>query len=475
MPTNCSIKPNKQAETWSAFHDPAYGNGVHGGVSPQWIFSSHPVPRPPFISIRNWRSSLLLSPARIIILSVCLFLLAPLPAFSFQGYHIKNKALNLLDPQTEWETHGEHSLVQAWKNLQEVIGPLQLELLSVAYGQLWSDAEVNGVSHDGRALLGWDTRFKAHWRPWRDGQIFLQLQYNFGDKGKTPSGEGLLLSHVNGVATDAQPEGKYTFHDLLFTQHFFDRRFFFAFGHTDPEVFMDDNRFANSDHTQFSSQIFSQEIGLDNVDERAPLFALGFEPHSLVEIVGVISSTTKSHSDAPKSLWTRPFWDGPFIGGQIHFKPAFKNRTGNYRLFAWSTLYDQPQNDGRGEACNWGLALNFDQDVTDRLGVFGRLGYANQDVSITSWDWSAGLQYTGLLPTRGKDILALAIGGVQASPGVEYGGMEIHMESYYKLQLTDWFALTPMLMYTVQPTGSPDSIPIIQGMLRLELDLKTAS
>ncbi len=410
----------------------------------------------------------------LLLLGLCAALAAPHPAQAFQGYRIKKESLDVLQARKQWETEGKHDLAETWKSLQETIGPLKLEPFSVAYGQIWGDTKVDGVNHNGRALMGWDTRFKAHWRPWQDSQVFLQLQYNFGDKGKTASGKGLIFSHMNGIM-GGLPEGKYTFHDLLFTQHLFDRQFFFAFGHTDPEAFMDENRFANSDHTQFSSQIFSQEIGLDNVDERAPLFAMGFQPNQWLEIVGLVSSTTKPNSNEAKKLWTRPFWDGPFIGGQIHFMPKIMDREGNYRFFAWSTLYDQPHMAGTGQAHNWGAAVNFDQDITEQLGVFGRVGYANQDVNATNWDWSTGLQYTGLIPTRDKDIVALGVGGVQASPNVAYGGMEFHMESYYKFVLSDWFAVTPMVMYTVQPLGSPDSIPIIQGMLRLELDLETAS
>jgi len=405
-----------------------------------------------------------------------LLLLWALPqgaAQAFEGYRIKKQTLDILEARQNWETKGKHDLDQAWKELQDAVGPLQLELFSVAYGALWGDTRVGGRDQDGRALAGWDTRFKAHWRPWQDGQFFLQLQYNFGKKSLTPSGKGLLFSHINGIV-GGLPEGKYTFHDLVFTQHFLDRRLFFAFGHTDPEAFIDENRFANSDHTQFASQVFAQEVGLDAVDERGPLFAFGFEPHETVELVALVSATTKAASDEPKNLWTRPFWDGPFVGGQVHLMPDFLGREGNYRLFAWSTLYDQPRQHADGETRNWGLGFNFDQDITDRLGVFGRLGLGNQDVGPASWDWSAGLQYTGLVPSRDTDVFGFAVGGVQAAPYTAYGGMEIHLESYYKLRLTQWLALTPMGMYVLQPRGDPGAIPVIQGMLRLEMDFKTS-
>lgn len=415
--------------------------------------------------------------AGLVLATLCVGLLAPHRALAEKGYWIKKHTLNVLEPETRWGTEAEHELAQAWQGLQDAIGPLKLELFSVAYGQLWSDTEVGGRDYDGRALVGWDTRFKANWRPWSDAQVFLQLQYNFGDKDLTPSGKGLLFTNINGIV-GGLPEGKYTFHDLLFQQHFLDRRLYFAFGHTDPEHFIDENRFANSDHTQFASEIFEQEIGIDQVDENAPLFAAGFQPAENFEFLGVISSTTKSASlTGHKNLWTRPFWDGPFIGAQATFMPQLQKLEGNYRVFAWSTLYDQPRNDlppgDEGQEHNWGVGFNFDQDITKDFGVFGRLGYVNQRVNAMCWDWSTGAQYIGAIPGRGEDIFGLAIGGVHASPSAAYGGMELHLESYYKVRFTEWLALTPLFMYTLQPKGDPDAISIVQGMLRLELDLGT--
>lgn len=409
----------------------------------------------------------------LLLLGLCTALFWPCTALAEMGYAIKKESLDTLEAQEKWETQGKNKLAQAWEDLQDIVGPIQIRLLSVAYGQLWSDTEVGGDPETGRALLGWDTRLKTQWRPWQDGEVYLQLQYNFGDKRETPAGNKVVFSDMNGIM-GGLPEGKYNFHDLIFTQHLFERKFFFAFGHTDPETYLDENRFANSDHTQFSSQIFANEIGLDNVDQRAPMFAMGFEPHEVVEIVGLVSSTTLPGTPAEsKNLWTRPFWDGPFIGGQVHLMPRFLDQEGNYRLFAWTTAYEQPTLKGDGKSQNWGLGFNFDQNVVEDFGIFARAGYANEDVNGVNWNWSFGAQYTGPFPTRDKDIFALAFGGVQASPGVAYGGMELHLESYYKLRLTDWFALTPMFFYTMQPKGDPEGLPIVQGMLRLELDLKS--
>lgn len=406
---------------------------------------------------------------RLFLLGACVLCIMPRAAQAVE----KSYALETTQVRNDWEDNGKPNLAQAWKDFQDLVGPLQLELTSTFYGQIWSDSEVGGDSQIGEAILGWDNRFMATWNPWEDGELFLQLQYIFGKDDKTPDGKGVVLSGMNNI-TGGLPEGKFYFHDMTFTQQLFERALYVALGHTDPEAYLDVNRFANSETTQFSAQLFVNEVGLDNVDERGPMVAMGLQPHEMVEITAMISSTTRPGTpDSGKNLWTRPFWDAPFVGGQVNLMPRLFDREGNYRFFGWATLYEQPHNDADGESCNWGLGFNFDQDLGKNLGVFGRLGYADEQVNAVSWNWSAGMQYTGLIPGRDDDIAALALGGAQAAPNVEYGGMELHLEAYYKVMLTDWLALTPDFQYVVQPSGDPDATPVVQGMLRVELDLQS--
>ena len=91
---------------------------------------------------------------------------------------------------------------------------------------------------------------------------------------------------------------------------------------------------------------------------------------------------------------------------------------GAYRVGVWYDPQDKPRNSGSMKRDDVGFYISADQVVlkeTDDeedaqgLGVFGRLGYADHDVSAVRCFWSAGAQYQGLLPTRDDDVIAVGV------------------------------------------------------------------
>lgn len=117
----------------------------------------------------------------------------------------------------------------------------------------------------------------------------------------------------------------------------------------------------------------------------------------------------------------------------------------------------------RTERGHWGAWISADQLVfrergggEQGLGLFGRFGYADPHVNVLAWFWSVGLQYSGLLPTRDRDVLG--VGAYQAIGSRRFRDeidprfdRETGIEVYYELSPVPWLAVTADLQYAIDP------------------------
>jgi len=102
------------------------------------------------------------------------------------------------------------------------------------------------------------------------------------------------------------------------------------------------------------------------------------------------------------------------------------------------------------------LLLHEASDPRQGLGLFARGGWADGDVNRIEWFWSAGLQYTGLLPGRGHDVVGLgayqAIGSDRLRDREDPDfDRETGIELYYRIAVFPWLALTPDVQYVIDP------------------------
>jgi len=136
---------------------------------------------------------------------------------------------------------------------------------------------------------------------------------------------------------------------------------------------------------------------------------------------------------------------------------------GAYRIGMWYDPQDKARNSGSTKRDDTGFYLSADQvvtkenagvDDTQGLGVFGRLGYADESVSMVRCFWSIGAQYQGLLPNRDDDVVAF---GVAQGRGTKAAGLtassETAMEVYYNAPVTGWLSVSPSVQYIVNPGG----------------------
>jgi len=122
---------------------------------------------------------------------------------------------------------------------------------------------------------------------------------------------------------------------------------------------------------------------------------------------------------------------------------------------------------------DYGVGINFDQELTDNIAMFGRVGWAKADMAdkasttatlmtdneVVNLAWSAGVQFDGAMWNREDDMVGIAIG--QNRGGDDYAGSvagnqdnaETIAELYYNYAATDYLALTPFAQAIISPRG----------------------
>ncbi|WP_041721992.1 carbohydrate porin [Maridesulfovibrio salexigens] len=296
------------------------------------------------------------------------------------------KSLNLHGQAEERQSELLKDFQQSWDEVQKTTGPLTIEGDVLGYIQAYGDSNIDGETQDGNEYGAFKARLRLHWEPIEDGKFFFQFQGGVSDKHSNPSSRGMVLSPLNSQASRTSPGGQASISDVLYTQHFADKKMFVSLGWTDPESFMDENRFAGNGRIQFVNSMFNNEPIFDGIDTNLPIVAVGFNPEEQFKFTMLAQAST--YAGRPGDQRKGDFEDiadSPLIGGQLTYSPSFGKLKGNYRVFGWTNTYDQPRIDGSEESTNWGIAFNMDQDITENFGIFARLGKGNSAINDISW------------------------------------------------------------------------------------------
>lgn len=193
---------------------------------------------------------------------------------------------------------------------------------------------------------------------------------------------------------------------------------------------------------------------------------------------------TAFHDEA----WFTGFWE---LGWTPAFETAKGSLPGSYRLGWWyeggshrifkNTLDGRLAEESRTD--DMGLYLGLDQtiwkeneDSGDKqgLGIFGRYGYAHDDINKISHYWQAGASWRGLVPTRDEDVFGFSVS--QAIRSKQYreeehpaADRETVYEWYYLIQVAPWLAVTPDLQVITNPGGDRDDRDAIVGGVRVRI------
>ncbi len=377
---------------------------------------------------------------------------------------------------------------QVAETIEERFGTLTLHGGAILYYQDSRTGELNDADADSPSGAGFAADLELSWKPAlplvEDGEFFARIHAGNG-AGADRDGRGnrpvnVLLANLNTIADDNSDEDDDTGLRLLeahYTHAFFGGRLHVTGGKAEPLGFLDDNAFANDETTQFVGKPFVNNTVLDSENEFTPLIGLTFQPTGLFKLAVVGASTSRPLvEDSPlagdaKSKYDNPF-STPFLGAQAAVSPDWSGLQGNYRLYGWHTGYDHAKLDRRrdfsdGEKSKaWGIGLSADQQLTEAVGVFGRFGWNNADVTVVQWEASAGLNVKGLVPGREEDEIGLGLAGLFPDSRYAENDPEVHLELYYRLAVTENLAFTPDFQYVFNPGGDSRNDGVFAGMVR---------
>ena len=205
-------------------------------------------------------------------------------------------------------------------------------------------------------------------------------------------------------------------------------------GIIDATGYLDQNAYANDEYTQFMNE------GLVNGPNGfAPSFDLGGAVQwdlGNFYINGVIMNIGENDDG---ENWS-------FFGGEAGYLLETGLGEGTYRIIYEGT--DESNLDSTGTTLERRniLFLSFDQQLGDYFGAWIRFGWGDDDAAVVATSlYSGGIDVRGSLWGRGEDNIGLGLlyfgGGNTGIDSTSVG------ELYYRMVITEWFALTADLQY----------------------------
>ena len=234
-------------------------------------------------------------------------------------------------------------------------------------------------------------------------------------------------------------------------------------GKIDPFVFFDQNNLADDESEAFLNNVFVHNPLLDSGGD-AGVDAYGFTPGLRLAYVGDVNGADNwgvslgVFGSGPGASFDTSF-SQPFVIGQVEYKgKALLGKPGAYRLYAWNNGRASDLTGAPERHSGWGLSL--DQQVSEHLSLFSRVGLSGQGQVGFDRAFTLGGQLSGAGWGREKDRLGLAFGLLKtsdeyqvANPG--FSGSEKNVELFYAWQLNDQVHIAPSVQWIGRPGGDP--------------------
>lgn len=228
-------------------------------------------------------------------------------------------------------------------------------------------------------------------------------------------------------------------------------------GLIDATDFLDANRYANDEFTQFMS------AGLVNGPNTfVPSYDVGggfTYDGGRWSLNGIYMNV--DDEDGSES------W---FAGAEIGFHPQTSWGPGSYRLVLTRTGKDFDNPSGTQGERRQDLIVSADQQLGDHLGTFVRIEIQDDNAAINAEStWTVGLDLAGSAWGRGSDNVGIGLGyadGGNLDLRDGYGG-----EAYYRHVLNDVWAISGSVQYGFNDLQGPENAEVWTFGLRLVAEL----
>lgn len=312
------------------------------------------------------------------------------------------------------------------------------------------------------------------------GELYSRLH---AGEGEGADGNGIgdsLFANLNTLADDNPGDDTFRLLEFYYSKEFLNGKLTLYFGKTEPFILIDANEFANDEVSQFVGKPFVNNPIIDPEDRFAPMVAFDYSISDSFSLQGVAQSNDRGALYFDGSFWTNreksPYSD-IFDYPTLAFQLTYSTNGGNYRVYLWNDraphpVIDQPLNDPKRKpdaVRGYVVGLSFDQNLTDRLSLFGRAAYGRPTAYPDSQFYSLGINLRAPFLSRPNDTFAFGTAAVLPSPFAKRKAAELHFETYYKFEVSPNLHLTPDFQYVLNPGGSSDNDPIFAGALKVEL------
>ncbi len=319
------------------------------------------------------------------------FVLAAFIVLLFSTAQAKETSLELSeesDRSAEAEAKPEslvEKILKEKKNLKEKYGTT---IAFVINSQIQS--ALYAKTNKGKSRAAWYYNIALEQKLWKDAYTHLEFE------GGHNKGIDKLLPTFSIFNSKAGEPAYFYINKFYLSQKFFQEKGFLAAGRLDLSDWFDANKVANSGDKQFLSASL-----VDNLILPFPQRGLGamarFKPADWFYFQA-------GASDA-KAISTKVglnnSFQGTFFISEFGFSPKIGSLQGNYRFIINSDHVKLGRIDGSGNKNgDYGYALSFDQQISKRVTLFCRYGFADQEVRNIQHFWSWGGQLTEPIPGR---------------------------------------------------------------------------
>jgi high affinity Mn2+ porin len=257
-------------------------------------------------------------------------------------------------------------------------------------------------------------------------------------------------SLLNGVAGSTDDRAR--FREAWVEQSLFNDNLIMTIGKIDLTNYFDANNVANDENSQFLGGAFVNSAVLGATDIGPGIRINGRLGESIIVGIGYGSGDSD----------TSEIFDHGFGIGEVDYKLKLGELEGNYRAYVTldGTLVetdpdtDEPISTKIKQKNAFGYGLSVDQQITDKLTLFGRFGWRDKHAYLTKSAWSAGFQYTGVIPLRPDDLVAFGYGQILVNTAA---AQEKLLEAYYKIKINEQVTLSPHFQYLIDPLGDKDA------------------
>lgn len=342
---------------------------------------------------------------------------------------------------------------------------------------------------------------------WPGGMLLLNGEPKWGD-GANPYVGSLLPVNLDAVKPGAGEGAMMTLSEWIFFQSLFENKLVLIAGKLDGSRAFDRNVFANDERTQFMN------AGLRNnmiIPAFLPYTNLGagfvLNPTDWLSVVTAVADS----EGRAKTTGFETTFHGPTHTTVIHewdvkVKPF--GLDGNYRAgFVWSSKESNhlqpvspfretgplmmrllgprlmkkvgallPVNDSPD---NVALYANFDQylyqeecDPKQGVGLFGRFGWARDDVNAIEYFYSGGIGGRGIINGRDNDTFGLGYYHINLSDDLpSFLHSEQGVELYYNIEVAPWLHITPDIQVIANPGGTDSADCSLVYGIRMQMNL----